>query len=131
MKSMPAITREPYATEQSRQSFILLCMKARGYTFDLSSSRCRPDRGNWQRDLPVSYGKLGSTFRLAGEKVKARDALRQDRSITERLTKMSPSNVVWKRDLRQFDKLIGELANPQGSADAPDPNRSAGLGFGQ
>ena len=98
-------------------------------TFQVADAR--PDRGNWQRDLPVSYGKLGSTFRLAGEKVKARDALRQDRSITERLTKMSPSNVVWKRDLRQFDKLIGELANPQGSADAPDPNRSAGLGFGQ
>jgi hypothetical protein len=41
-------------------------------TFQVADAR--PDRGNWQRDLPVSYGKLGSTFRLAGEKVKARCA---------------------------------------------------------
>jgi hypothetical protein len=58
----------------------------------------------------VSYAKLGSTFRLAGEKAKAHDALRQGRSIMGRLTKLSPNNSVWKRDLIWFDKLIVELA---------------------
>jgi hypothetical protein len=28
----------------------------------------------------------------------------------ERLTKLSPNNSVWKRDLIRFDKLIVELA---------------------
>jgi hypothetical protein len=33
-----------------------------------------PGNAGWQRDLSVSYAKLGSTFRLAGEKAKAHDA---------------------------------------------------------
>ena len=29
-----------------------------------------PGNAGWQRDLSVSYAKLGSTFRLAGEKAR-------------------------------------------------------------
>lgn len=72
-----------------------------------------PGNADWQHDLSVSYAKLGSTFRLAREKAKAHDALRRGRSIVDRLTKLSPDNVVWKRDLIRFDKLIVEVA-PRG-----------------
>jgi hypothetical protein len=39
-----------------------------------------------------------------------RDVLRQGQAILARLTKLSPDNAIWKRDLARFDRLIAELA---------------------
>jgi len=38
------------------------------------------------------------------------DVLRQRQAILARLTKLSPDNAIWKRDLARFDRLIAELA---------------------
>jgi hypothetical protein len=57
----------------------------------------------------VSQARLASGFRKAGENAKALDALRQGCFIMERLTKLSPENAVWKRDLAWFDSQIAEL----------------------
>jgi hypothetical protein len=72
----------------------------------------KADSGNagWQRDLSVSYSKLASAFRKAGDKAMALDALRQGRAIMVRITSLSPDNAVWKRDLAWFDGQIAELA---------------------
>jgi hypothetical protein len=49
-------------------------------------------------------------YRLSDDKVKARDYLRQGQEIMARLTKLSPDNAQWKRDLAEFNRDIAELA---------------------
>jgi hypothetical protein len=83
-------------------------LKSYGDSLAIRERLASSDPGNagWQRDLSVSYGKLGKALKLVGDKTKAHDAVRQARSIMERLTKMSPFNAIWKRDLIRFDELI-------------------------
>jgi hypothetical protein len=52
---------------------------------------------------------LEACVRPAAVSAKALDALRQGRIIMERLTKLSPENAVWTRDLAWFDGQIAEL----------------------
>jgi hypothetical protein len=58
----------------------------------------------------VSFGKLALVHKQSGDRAKARDFLRQGQAIMARLTKLSPDNAVWKRDLAWFDGQIAVLA---------------------
>src|ERR1700736_4303706 len=69
-----------------------------------------PGNAEWQRDLAVSFGKLGLVHKQSGDKAKALDALRQGQTIMAHMTKLSPDNATWKQDLAWFDGLIAELA---------------------
>jgi hypothetical protein len=71
----------------------------------------RRTQGNaeWQRDLAVGYSKLADAHRQSGHQAKARDFLQQGHKIILRLTKLSPHNALWKRDLAWFDGQIKEL----------------------
>ena len=62
-----------------------------------------------ERDLTVSYAKLAKVHRQSGDKPKARGFLRQGQEIMARLTKLTPDNAVWKKDLARFDGQIKEL----------------------
>ncbi len=66
------------------------------------------DRGNagWQRDLSVSYAKLGVALRETGASADALSALRQGQAIMVGMTRLSPGNAVWKNDLVWFNDQI-------------------------
>jgi len=62
-------------------------------------ARADPGNAGWQRDLSVSYAKLGFVFQKARDKTNALSALTQGQAIIARMTQVSPDNFQWKRDL--------------------------------
>jgi tetratricopeptide (TPR) repeat protein len=69
-----------------------------------------PSNADLQRFTSVTFAKLASVHKQSGDAAKARDFLRQGQAIMARLTKLSPDNAVWARDLAWFDGWIAELA---------------------
>ena len=63
-----------------------------------------------QRFTSVTFAKLALVHKHSGDNTKARNSLRQGQAIMSRLTKFSPDNAQWKKDLAEFDRLIAELA---------------------
>jgi hypothetical protein len=72
-------------------------------------ARADPGNAGWQRDLSVSYAKLGVVFQKSRDKANALSALTKGQAIIARMTQVSPDNFQWKRDLAWFDKQIAEL----------------------
>jgi hypothetical protein len=65
-----------------------------------------PGNAGWQRNLSVSYKKVGDTYRKAGQLTKAREALAAGRAIIAQLVAQYPDWVQWKQDLAGFDQQI-------------------------
>jgi hypothetical protein len=78
----------------------------------------------WQRDLAVSFGSLALVHKQSGDNAKALDFSRQGQAIMVRLTKLSPDNARWKKDLALFDQEIAELQPRKGLSQTPSRNRS-------
>src|SRR5256714_4005825 len=59
------------------------------------------DRGNagWQRDLSVSYNKVGDVQSEQGDLAGALKSSRDSLAIFEKLAKRDPSNAGWQADL--------------------------------
>ena len=72
-------------------------------------NRKRPRPPAWQRDLAVTYSALANVYRRAGDRDKARAALRQGQALIDRLAKLSPNNTRWKSDLAWFESQIAAL----------------------
>lgn len=51
-----------------------------------------PGNAGWQRDLSVSYAKIGTLFRKTGERANALKALGEGQTIMAHLTQVSPDN---------------------------------------
>ncbi|MEM9997830.1 MAG: tetratricopeptide repeat protein, partial [Bacteroidota bacterium] len=58
-----------------------------------------PDRADYQRDLSVSYNKVGDLYRALGQGEQARDAYQRSLDIAERLAKAEPDRADYQRDL--------------------------------
>jgi len=72
----------------------------------------------------MSFSKLALVHKRSGDKAKALEFLRQGQAIMVRLTKLSPDNAEWAKDLAEFNKEIAELAGRQNLAQTPSRNRS-------
>ena len=72
-------------------------------------AKADPNNAGWQRDLSVSYGRLASAYRAAGQLVQARQNLAAGRAIIARLVQQFPDWAVWKQDLAWFDAQIAAL----------------------
>ncbi len=57
----------------------------------------------------MSHAKLAEFYAKTGEREKARAALGRGKAIMERMTKLSPDNAGWKRDLAWFEGQIAAL----------------------
>jgi tetratricopeptide (TPR) repeat protein len=70
------------------------------------------DRSNtlWQRDLSVSYNKVGDVLVAQGKLDEALKAYRDGLAIRERLAAADRSNTQWQRDLQYSIGRIGGLA---------------------
>ena len=62
-------------------------------------AKADPGNAAWQRDLSVSYNKVGDVLKAQGNLAEALKAYRDGLAIGERLAKADPGNAGWQRDL--------------------------------
>ncbi len=72
-----------------------------------------PSNAEWQRDLSVSYNKVGGLQEARGDRDGALKSYQDSLAIHERLAKSDPSNAEWQRDLIISYKKIADCVPPQ------------------
>ena len=92
--------------------------RSKSYRADLAiaESLARSDASNagWQRDLSVSYGKVGDVEVAQGQLAQALESYRAEFAINDRLAKSDPSNAGWQRELSVAYQNIGNVEVAQG-----------------
>jgi tetratricopeptide (TPR) repeat protein len=73
-----------------------------------------PSNAGWQRDLSVSYEKVGDGLSAQGDLPGALKNYRDSLAIRDQLTKEDPSNAGWQRDLSVSYEKTGEVLRAQG-----------------
>ena len=75
------------------------------------------DTGNadWQRDLSVSYDKVGGVQEAQGNLSGALKSYSDGLTIVDRLAKSDPGNAGWQRDLSVSYEKIGDVQEAQGN----------------
>ena len=83
-------------------------------------ARCRaePERADYQRDLSVSYNKLGDLMAALGQGEAARDFFQKDLAIAERLARAEPERADYQRDLSVSYERLGDLLRKEGNVGA-------------
>ena len=76
-----------------------------------------PSNTQWQRDLNVSYNKLGDVAQAQGKLDEATQAYRDSLAIRKNLAAGDPSNTQWQRDLNVSYNKLGDVALAQGKLD--------------
>jgi hypothetical protein len=77
-------------------------------------AKADPTNTGWQRDLSVSYDRIGDLLVAAGNLGDAVKFYRDGLAIRERVTNAGPTNAGWQRDLSvSYDKL-GDLLVAEG-----------------
>ena len=72
-----------------------------------------PGNAGWQRDLSVSWGKLGEVREAQGDLAGALQAY-ESRKITVKLAAADPGNAGWQRDLATSWEKLGQVREAQG-----------------
>ncbi|WHZ14118.1 MAG: hypothetical protein OJF52_000953 [Nitrospira sp.] len=72
-----------------------------------------PENRNWQRDLTVSYSKLGDVAVAQGKLDQAAQAYRDSLVIRKQLAASDPGNTQWQRDLYVSYWRLADLAERQ------------------
>ncbi len=73
-----------------------------------------PSNTLWQRDLSVSYDRLGDVAVTQGQLEEAARAYQDGLEIVKKLAAGDPSNTLWQRDLSVSYGLLGDVAVAQG-----------------
>ena len=81
-----------------------------------------PDRADYQRDLSVSYNKVGDLYRALGQGEPAREAYLKSLAIRERLAQAEPDRADYQRDLSVSYDRMGDLYSALGQG---EPAREA------
>jgi tetratricopeptide (TPR) repeat protein len=68
-----------------------------------------PDNIQWQRDLSVSYEKIGDARRTLRDLPTALIFYKRSLEIREKLTESDPYNIQWQRDLSVSYEKIGDV----------------------
>ena len=76
-----------------------------------------PDRADYQRDLSVSYERMGDLYRALGQGEKAREAYQSSLSIAERLASSEPDRADYQRDLSVSYNKMGDLYGALGQGE--------------
>jgi hypothetical protein len=89
-----------------------------------------PGNAGWQRDLAVSYEKVGYVQVAQGDPPAALTSYQASFAIFDRLAKSDPSNAGWQRSLSVSYEKVGDVirpASPSGTAwRSPIPTMPAG-----
>ncbi len=80
-----------------------------------------PGNADWQRDLSVSYNKVGDVQVAQGDLAGALKSYRDSLAIADRLAKSDPGNAGWQRDLSvSYAKLASAFRRAGDNATALD-----------
>jgi len=71
----------------------------RGQALVQALSRSDPNNAEWQRDLSVSYDRVGDISAARGDRDGALKAYKDGLDIRKALAARDPNNVVWQTDL--------------------------------
>ncbi len=82
------------------------------------TTNCYPDNAGWQRDLSVSFDKVGDVLVAQGNLPEALRSFRDGLAISERLAKSDPGNAGWQRDLSVSHNRVGDVLVAQGDLPA-------------
>jgi len=74
----------------------------------------RPADERWQRDLSVSYNKVGGVLEAQGNLPEALKSYQGSLAIRDRLAKADPGNAGWQYDLGIGNERIGGVLEAQG-----------------
>ena len=77
-----------------------------------------PGNAGWQRDLSVSFNKIGDVQVARGDLDAALRAYRDSLAIREKLAAQDPGNAGWQRDLSVSFNKIGDVQVARGDLDA-------------
>ena len=80
-------------------------------------AQAEPDRADYQRDLSVSFNKMGDLYRDLGQGELAREAFSNALAISQRLPQAEPDRADYQRDLFVSFERMGDLHL---NADQPD-----------
>ncbi|MDR4485728.1 MAG: CHAT domain-containing protein, partial [Nitrospirales bacterium] len=80
-------------------------------------AQAEPDRADYQRDLSVSYNKMGDLYGALGEGEKAREACGKALAIRERLVQAEPDRADYQRDLSVSYEKMGDLYGALGEGE--------------
>ena len=72
-------------------------------------TKADPQNAGWQRDLSVSYIRVGDVLVDQGQLEGALKAFRDGLAIRERLAKADPDNAGWQADLASSHGKLGQL----------------------
>ncbi len=111
--------------DQEAQALIALGLTDQGLAayrrlLDLHEQRVRaePKRADYQRDLSVSYNKLGDLMGALGEGEAARQYFEKSLEIRERLVRAEPQRADYQRDLAVSYNKLGDLMRALGEGEA-------------
>jgi tetratricopeptide (TPR) repeat protein len=90
-----------------------------------------PGNAGWQRDLSVSYNKIGDAQMVQGNRSAALTSYEANLAIAERLAKSDPGNAGWQRDLSVSHNKIGDVQMVQGNLPAALVSYQAGLAIAE
>ena len=80
-------------------------------------TKAEPNRADYQRDLSVSYEKLGDLLRSLGEGDEARAYHEKSLAIRERLAAAEPNRADYQRDLSVSYEKLGDLLRSLGEGE--------------
>ena len=95
------VVRTRSATCRSAQGDLAGALKSYRDSLAIRDRLAKSDPGNagWQRDLSVSYNKVGDVQVAQGDLAGALKSYRDSLAIRDRLAKSDPGNAGWQRDL--------------------------------
>ena len=78
-------------------------------------AKADPGNAGWQRDLSVSYDKVGDVLVAQGNLPEALKSYRDSLAIADRLANADPGNAGWQRDLSVSYDKVGDVLVAQGN----------------
>jgi len=88
-----------------------------------------PDRADYQRDLSVSYNKMGDLYAALGQGEQAREAFAKALGIAERLAAAEPDRADYQRDLSVSYERMGDLYAALGQGEQAREAHQQALGI--
>ena len=104
---------QTYHTLEMTQSTIMAA-----HSLLIRSAAADPGNAGWQRDLSVSYEKIGNVLTAQGDLKRALDAFQQSMDIREKLAAADPGNAGWQRDLWVSYWKIADISEKAGNTES-------------
>ena len=73
-----------------------------------------PTHTEWQRDLSVSYDRVGDMHLQVGDNVAALTAYEESLTIRKKLADLDPTHTEWQRDLSVSHNKVGDMHQANG-----------------